>query len=299
MSDGAVSSEFVERTFRNGDRLNLYGRDYAPAAGGAEKLPAICLHGLTRNSKDFEELAPRIAALGRRVIVLDMRGRGRSDYDPVPARYAPPTYVGDVAAWMENLKIPTAVFVGTSMGGIITMILSALQPSHVGGAVLNDIGPQLQQPALDRIASYVGKPIPPAADWDEAARRCKNVNGHAFPTETEEFWKTFARRTYVERNGGIELDYDPAIAAPFAVSYSSPNKTPAPDLTPFFDAVAKTPLLVVRGGVSDLLSADNLAYMQSRAPTMRSVIVPDVGHAPYMTEPAAWAAVASFLQDAP
>ncbi|MET0545271.1 MAG: alpha/beta hydrolase [Caulobacterales bacterium] len=300
MSGDSPGTGFSELFFRNGDRLNLYARDY-PASGIASgKAPVICLHGLTRNSKDFEELAPRIAALGRRVVVMDVRGRGRSEYDSMPARYVPPTYAGDGAAWMEDLKIPRAVFVGTSMGGIITMILSALAPGRVAGAVLNDIGPRLEQAALDRIALYVGKPLPPAADWVEAAQRCKAVNGLAFPDESDAFWMTFARRTYVERDGGVALDYDPAIAAPFAHTYSDQaKKTPAPDLTPFFDALAKKPLLTIRGEISDLFSADGLAYMQSRAPQMRTAIVPNVGHAPYMTEPAAWQAIRAFLQDAP
>lgn len=298
MSRG-MTSGFSELSFRNGDRLNLYARDYAPSAP-SEKAPVICLHGLTRNSKDFEELAPRIAALGRRVLVMDVRGRGRSDYDSVSARYAPPTYAGDVVAWMDHLKLPPALFVGTSMGGIITMIVAALAPARVVAAVLNDIGPRMEQAALDRIAAFVGKSSQPAANWAEAAMRCKLVNGLAFPGAGDAFWMTVARRTYVERNGGVELDYDPSIAAPFTHAYSDPNKkTPAPDLTPFFDALAQKPLLAVRGGVSDLLSADGLAYMQSRAPQMRTVTVPDVGHAPYMTEPSAWQAIETFLRDAP
>lgn len=291
-----MNGGFQEISFRTADGLDLYARDYAAQGPDSGKPPVLCLHGLTRNSRDFEDFAPKVAALGRRVLAIDVRGRGRSGYDPNPARYAPPVYAGDVGAFLTAQNIPSAVFVGTSMGGLITMLLAAMAPNLIAGAVLNDVGPKLEQAALDRIGAYVGAPNPPAKDWAEAARRCELINGRAFPNGDEDFWLAFARRTHVERDGGIVWDYDPNIAAPFKQDYAKTEERPAFDLNPFFDALAKKPLLAVRGGISDLLSAEGLDFMRARAPALRTVEVTNVGHAPFLTEPEAWAAVAAFLE---
>lgn len=289
-----------ERTIQ-ADGVTLFARDY-PAQGetAGRKCPVICIHGLTRNSRDFEAVAPRIAALGRRVIAIDVRGRGRSGYDPQPERYIPKTYVGDVIRWLDALEIPRAVFIGTSMGAIISMILSKMVPDRIAALVINDMGPHWQQPALDRIMANVVNRPPPAADWAEAARRARSLNDHAFPDGDDAFWLAFARRTYVERDGQVVLDYDSAIAVPTGeICADKPERPPAPHLTPFFDAAARKPLLAVRGAISDILSPDDLAYMQDRAPDMRSVVVPEVGHTPYLVEPAAWEAISAFLAEAP
>jgi pimeloyl-ACP methyl ester carboxylesterase len=292
-----MSGDFQEITFRMADGVDLYARDYAPQGEASGKPPVLCLHGLTRNSRDFEDFAPKVAALGRRVLAMDMRGRGRSGHDPNPARYVPPVYAGDVGAFLTAQNISGAVFVGTSMGGLITMLLAAMAPNLVAGAVLNDVGPRLEQAALDRIGSYVGAPNPPAKDWAEAARRCELINSGAFPNADETFWLAFARRTHAQREEGIVWDYDPDIAAPFKQDYAKTQERSAFDLTPYFDALARKPLLTVRGGISDLLSADGLNFMRARAPNMRAVEVADVGHAPFLTEPQAWAAVAAFLAE--
>lgn len=287
---------FQDITFRTSDGIDLYARDYAAQGADSGKPPVLCLHGLTRNSRDFEDFAPKVAALGRRVLALDVRGRGRSGYDPNPARYVPPVYAGDVGAFLAAQNIPSAVFVGTSMGGLITMLLAAMAPNLIAGAVLNDVGPKLEQAALDRIGAYVGVKNPPAKDWAEAARRCEVINSRAFPDADEAFWLAFARRTHAQRENGIVWDYDPNIAAPFKQDYSKTEEKPAFDLTPYFDALAQKPLLAVRGGISDLLSAEGLDFMRARAPHMRTVEVTNVGHAPFLTEPEAWAAVAAFLE---
>jgi len=290
-----MSGGFQEIIFRTVDGLDLYARDYALLGAVSGKAPVLCLHGLTRNSRDFEDFAPKVAAMGRRVLALDMRGRGRSSYDSNPARYAPPVYAGDVGAFLAAHNIASAVFVGTSMGGLITMLLAAMAPNLIAGAVLNDVGPKLEQAALDRIASYVGLAPPPAKTWAEAARRCEIINSRAFPNADEEFWLAFARRTHRERDGGIVWDYDPNIAAPFKQDYSKSEERPAFDITPYFDALAQKPLLAVRGGLSDLLSVEGLEFMRARAPALKTATVSDVGHAPFLTEPAAWAAVEDFL----
>ena len=208
----------------------------------------------------------------------------------------PPVYAGDVGALLAAHNIQTAVSVGTSMGGLITMLLAAMAPNLIAGAVLNDVGPKLEQAALDRIGAYVGAPNPSARDWAETARRCELINGRAFPNADAEFWLAFARRTHAQREAGIVRDYDPNIAAPFKQDYAKTEERASFDLTPYFDALALKPLLAVRGGISDLLSAEGLEFMRARAPHMRAVEVTDVGHAPFLTEPEAWAAVEAFLQ---
>lgn len=290
-----MSGGFQEITFRTADGIDIYARDYAAQGAVSDKPPVLCLHGLTRNSRDFEDFAPKVAALGRRVLAMDVRGRGRSGYDPNPLRYAPPVYAGDVGAFLADRNIPSAVFVGTSMGGLITMLLAATAPNLIAGAVLNDVGPKLEQAALDRIASYVGVTQPPAKDWAEAAERCKLVNARAFPDADETFWLAFAHRTHADRGAGIVWDYDPNIAAPFKQDYSKTEERPAFDLAPYFDALAQKPLLVVRGGISDLLSTQGLDFMRARAPNLQTASVTNVGHAPFLTEPEAWAAVEAFL----
>ena len=291
-----MSGGFQEINFRTADGIDLYARDYAAQGAESGKPPVLCLHGLTRNSRDFEDFAPKVAATGRRVLALDMRGRGRSGYDSNPVRYVPPVYAGDVGAFLAAQNIPSAVFVGTSMGGLITMLLAAMAPNLIAGAVLNDVGPKLEQAALDRIGAYVGAPNPPAKDWAEAARRCALINGRAFPNADEDFWLAFARRTHAQREDGIVWDYDPNIAAPFKQDYSKTEERPAFDLTPYFDALSQKPLLVVRGGISDLLSAEGLDFMRGRAANLQTVEVTDVGHAPFLTEPEAWAAGQACLE---
>ena len=254
---------WAERTWMSGDGLSLWARDYG-GAGGPARLPVICLHGLTRNSRDFEDVAPAIAATGRRVLALDVRGRGRSAYDPNPTNYNPAVYAGDVASLMGEAGIARAIFLGTSMGGLITMTLSTVRPDLIAGAILNDIGPEIATEGLTRIGSYVGSGGP-AASWAEAAERT--------------------------------LDYDPAIAQAFA---ATPAGTPSPDLWPLFMALAiNRPMLLVRGGASDLLAEGTAARMQALAPQMRRVDIDGVGHAPTLDEPAARKAIADFLTDAP
>ncbi|MGD9980311.1 MAG: alpha/beta fold hydrolase [Hyphomonadaceae bacterium] len=284
---------FEERIVATIDGLALYARDYAPLLPETG-LPVICLHGLTRNSRDFEVIAPRIAALGRRVIVPDMRGRGKSANDPDPAHYVPAVYAQDVMKLMDALGVTKAVFVGTSMGGLITMVIAATAPDRVAASVLNDVGPQLETAGLSRIASYVGH-VQPLASWEEAAEAARAVNGSAFPDrlDDEAFWLAFARRTHRARDDGrIELDYDPHIA--LALADFDPD-APAPDLTPYFQALCGKAMLSVRGALSDILSAAAVARMRQVNPALESVLVENVGHAPMLDEPEAWDSVLDFL----
>lgn len=287
---------FEDRIIATVDDLTLYVRDYAPLLPETG-LPVICLHGLTRNSRDFEIVAPRIAALGRRVIAPDMRGRGQSANDPVPAHYVPAVYAQDVAHLMDVLDIPRAVFVGTSMGGLITLVIAATEPDRIAASVLNDVGPVLSVEGLSRIAGYVGR-VQAVESWEEAAGAVRAVNGSAFPErlDDDDFWIAFARRTFREREDGkLEFDYDPHIALVFA---DFDEDAPAPDLTPLFDALAQKPMLSVRGALSDLFSPEAVAFMRERKPDLDTVTVENIGHAPMLDEPEAWDALLDFLAKA-
>jgi pimeloyl-ACP methyl ester carboxylesterase len=273
--------------------LALYARDYPPLLPETG-LPVICLHGLTRNSRDFETVAPRIAALGRRVVAPDMRGRGKSANDPDPAHYVPAVYAQDVLKLMDALAIRRAVFIGTSMGGLITMVLATMAPDRIAASVLNDVGPKLNPAGLARIATYVGR-TQPASSWEAAAEAVRAVNGHAYPERLDdrEFWLAFARRTFrVREDGLLETDYDPHIALAFA---DFDQDAAPPDLSPLFAALAQKPMLSLRGAISDLFSEDVVETMRAIKPDLETATIPNVGHAPMLDEPEAWDAVLDFL----
>jgi pimeloyl-ACP methyl ester carboxylesterase len=287
-------SGYVDRYWRSTDGLRLHARDYA-GAGGDAKLPVICLHGLTRNARDFQEVAPAVAAQGRRVLAVDVRGRGLSDWTPDPRHYLVPTYVGDVMAMTQALGVSRAVFVGTSMGGLITMALATVAAELVAGAVLNDIGPEISAIGLARIAGYTGTAVT-IETWDQAIDYARKINAAAFPDNTPHDWAAFARRMFREQGGKPILDYDPDISAPLK---ATPANASPPDMWPLFERLAQRPLLLVRGGLSDLLDASTSDRMREIAPAMRFAQVEGVGHAPMLTEPEARSAIESFLADMP
>lgn len=283
---------WVRRTWRTADGLVLCARDY-PGSQGPVRLPVICLHGLTRNARDFQDVARVLAAAGRRVLVADVRGRGRSAWDPMPANYVVPTYAADVAALAAAAGISRAVFVGTSMGGLITMTLAITAPSLVASAVLNDIGPEIGAAGLARIGSYTGDEAD-VSDWPAAAAYAQRTNGAAFPHYGPADWTAFARRLFREEAGRPVLDYDPAIAEPIRAAAGRS----APDLWPLFDALAKDrPLLLVRGETSDILESDVARRMAARASDLRLVTLPGIGHAPMLTESQAADALMRFLSE--
>jgi pimeloyl-ACP methyl ester carboxylesterase len=283
--------DFAEHRIATADGPRVYARDYAAEA--THRLPVVCLHGLTRNTADFEAVAPRIATLGRRVIVIDARGRGKSDNDPEPARYRPDTYVGDVLRVLDTLNVPRAVFLGTSMGGIMTMLAAVMAPTRIAAAILNDVGPVVDPSGIARIASYVGK-SGPFGSWAEMIAAVKASQGAMFPHGDDAFWRTFAQRVAREReDGGVEFAYDPAIAQAFAAQPAAPP----PSMLPLFEALARVPVLVVRGATSDILSADGVATMRRVKPDLAYAEVPDIGHAPTLEEHEAWDAIAKFLSN--
>ena len=286
---------YAERRWRSGDGLSLYARDYA-GASGEPRLPVVCLHGLTRNSKDFEEVAPRLAASGRRVIVPDVRGRGRSERDPQPKRYHPKVYARDVLALLDAIGISRAVFVGTSMGGIINLMIAAYRRSAIAAAILTDVGPEVDKRGIERILSYAGK-LRPIENWDDAVEYSRHTAGAAFPTYSDAEWEAAARRTFREEDGKPVFDYDPAITVPIS---KGPPPTRSRLAEYFFRRLARNrPTMLIRGELSDLLSEEIAAKMKRAAPSLQTVVVPNVGHAPLLTEPEAAAAIDEFLSRVP
>lgn len=280
------AARFQDRYFIVRDGLTLHYRDYP---GATDKPPLLCLHGLTRNARDWADFAERYSPKFR-VLALDFRGRGGSDYDPVPARYNPLTYARDVIELLDQLALPQAVFVGTSLGGLVTMTMAATASQRIAATILNDVGPDIDAGGVERILTYVGKDIR-FNSWDEAAQAIAANQGAAFERYTHEDWVKMARRNCREDNGEIGFDYDMAIAEPFKTS----GPTPHVDLWPFFAALGEKPLLVVRGAKSDLLTAATAARMCEVAPNTKLTVVPGVGHAPELNEPEAVAAIDEFL----
>jgi pimeloyl-ACP methyl ester carboxylesterase len=281
-----MSERFEDRCFTVGDGLRLHYRDYP---GSADKPPILCLPGLTRNSRDWAEFAERYSPRFR-VIALEFRGRGGSDYDPVPQRYNPLTYARDVLELLDQLGIDQAIFAGTSLGGLVTMTVAAMAPQRIFATIMNDVGPDIDPSGVERILTYVGKDRR-FAGWDLAAEAIAANYGASFERYSHEDWVKMAMRNCRDDHGEIRFDYDMAIAEPFKTT----GPTPHVDLWPFFAALAQKPLLVIRGAKSDLLTAATAARMQKAAPDMKLALVPGVGHAPELNEPEAVAAIDEFL----
>jgi pimeloyl-ACP methyl ester carboxylesterase len=276
---------YKDSYFQVRDGLHLHYRDYGRSGEGP---PLLCLPGLTRNSRDFAAFAERYSARFR-VLALEFRGRASSDYDPQPMRYNPLTYAADAIELLDRLGIAQAIFVGTSLGGLVTMTVAAMAPQRIAATILNDIGPELTQAGLDRIRNYVGKDAR-FQSWDEAAETIAKNVGHVPRSYSQDDWVRMARRVCREEDGEIRFDYDMAIVVPFEAS-----PTPTIDMWPLFATLAQKPLLVVRGELSDLLSAEAAARMQAAAPNAKFAVVPAVGHAPELDEPEAVAAIDAFL----
>ena len=283
----SASAEFEERDFENRDGLRLAWRDYpGPTHGG---VTALCLHGLTRNARDFEALAPRLAG-ERRVLCLDVRGRGRSARDPEPSRYVPTTYAQDALQLLDAAGVTRVAVIGTSLGGILALLLAALRPAAIAGVVLNDIGPVVDPAGIARIAGYVGKSSA-ARTWDDAADALRALNAPFFPEFSRADWLRFARRTYAQdADGMLRPEYDPAISEATRSGGAVP-----PDLWALFAALAAIPTLAIRGELSDILSESTLQEMLRRKPDLEILRVARRGHAPTLDEPECVAAIGRFL----
>ncbi len=281
--------QYSDGWWESGDGLRLHYRDY-PGAKGA--LPLICIPGLTRNARDFEHVAERVAG-ARRMICVELRGRGESGYANDPESYTPLTYLADLELLLSALKIKKFVALGTSLGGILTMLLAATGPGRIKAAILNDIGPVIDPSGLDRIASFVGK-SQSWPTWVHAARGIAEIQAQPYPDYNLAQWLAMAKRLCRLTPGGrIVPDYDLKIAEPM--------KLPAPqtDLWPMWQALGDVPVLLLRGALSDLLSAATAREMQRRLPSAKLVTVPGVGHAPALDEAAAVRAIDAFLKTAP
>ena len=279
-------AEFADRYWTSADGIKLHYRDYA---GPHERPPILCIPGLTRNARDFEPVADRFAGQWR-VLVVDLRGRGGSGYDPDPANYAPAVYVADVMKFLDQLGIADAVFVGTSLGGLCTMLLAASDPERIAGALLNDIGPVIDQAGIDRIGDYVGQDTR-FASWEQATAETADNHRATFPKWVSSEWERHVRRICREEEGAVCFDYDMAIADNFKRAADKPQI----DFWPFFRALEGRPVTILRGAHSDLLSAATAEAMTVALSDVELVTVPDVGHTPSFEEPQSQAALDRLL----
>ncbi|WP_067736555.1 alpha/beta fold hydrolase [Novosphingobium naphthalenivorans] len=288
-------TNFEDRFWSSRDGLKLHFRDYpGPEAGDGGGVPVLCLHGLTRNARDFDVLAPRLAT-ARRVLCPDMRGRGDSEYAKDSASYTPMQYCEDVLELLEQEGIDRFVAIGTSLGGLMTMGLATVIPQRIAGAVINDVGPRLEPAGLARIKDYVGqgRSYP---TWVHAARGIEAAQGAAHPGQPLDFWIGMAKRVMtLTSNGRIAFDYDMKIAEPF-LDFDVDSQ---PDLWPAWDALAGRPVLILRGALSDLLTQATLAEMVRRVPGAEALTLADTGHAPTLDEPESVAAIERLLERVP
>jgi len=279
----ASNAHFFEST----DGLKLYYRDFGSDNAGT---PVICLPGLTRNSRDFEDLATYISDR-RRVITPDLRGRGFSDHDPEWRNYHPITYVQDTWTLLDTLGIEQVIVIGTSLGALIAMAMSAQQPDRIAGVVMNDIGPEINPAGLARVQTYTGR-VPPVTSWDEAAAQAREIYGEWLPGLSDADWQKMAWRGYRENAEGIpELDIDSNIGE--AVREVGPQKG---DPWALFDTLKNTPVQLLWGLISDILTEDIVDKMRARKEDLEVIRVPDRGHVPLLDEPECLAAIDSFLQ---
>jgi pimeloyl-ACP methyl ester carboxylesterase len=290
--EGATNEpqQFVSHFVTAQDGLRLHVREYGPRA--TARLPVVCLPGLSRNSADFHVLATELMHnRERRVLALDYRGRGGSDHDLNPANYNPAVEAGDVIAVLTALGIEAAVFVATSRGGILTMLLAALRPAIIAGAVLNDIGPVIEPAGLLRIKGYVGK-LPKVDSLEQAADTLQLLFGVQFPTLTQKDWLAEARRSFQEVNGRLQPTYDTALA--HALDGVPPDGV-LPPMWNQFDALGGVPLMVIRGAKSDILSAETVQAMRARRANMQVLEVPNQGHPPSLEDATTIGRIADFI----
>lgn len=289
-----MDNDFSDFFYQSQDGLKLHARIYG--ARNAH-LPVVCLPGLTRNSRDFHDLALFLASdskTPRRIICFDYRGRGQSAYDPNWQNYNVGMEAADILAGLTELRIEQAAFIGTSRGGLIMHVLAAMRPGLIKAAVLNDIGPVIEVEGLAHIRAYLQNARQPVS-FTEAVEMQKQVHGLAFPALTEADWQRFVRAIYRNEGGKPVADYDPAlIRTVLAMDLSKP----LPALWPQFEALATVPMLAIRGANSQLLSAETLDEMKSRQPQMEAITVKGQGHAPFLETGELPAKIATFVERA-
>lgn len=275
--------------YPSADGLQLYCRIYDAAITDAPTI--LCLPGLTRNSRDFAELATHLQSRYR-VLALDLRGRGCSAYDPHWQNYQPGRYLADIAALCVALNLTSLIIIGTSLGALLAMVFAAQQPSLVSGIVLNDAGPEIDPNGAARIAKYVGLQQP-VSSWQDAATQARQTYGHALPGLTDEQWLSYTRQAYRENDEGKPIpDSDPNIGRLFRSGAATPQ-----NLWPVFTQLKNLPMLVIRGATSDILSAATVVQMAERKPDLRQLTVANRGHAPLLNEPECVNAIDRFLAE--
>jgi len=284
---------FVEHEVMSSDGLLLYYRRYP---GDLRRTAVLCLPGLTRNSRDFESLATHLSSTGgRTVIAPDFRGRGRSAYDSDWRNYRPEIYSRDVMALLNMAKLERVIVIGTSLGGIVGMLLARLSPDRVAGLVLNDIGPELEVTGMVRIATTAGT-TRAATTWTEAAADARAGNLHVYPNFSEADWMTFAHRVYrKDRSGRIIRDVDPNVGRAIREPSGAPTST-VPDFWKIFHSLRGLPLLCLRGELSDFLSVETLTRMAAHHAGMQCREIPHRGHAPTLDEPESRVAIDTFIE---
>ncbi|NWG25946.1 MAG: alpha/beta hydrolase [Pseudorhodoplanes sp.] len=287
MPPPAPQAESLFVSAPDGLRLHVRGHGGRHAAGS----PVVCLPGLSRNTSDFDVLADALAGAGRRVLALDYRGRGRSDYDPDPANYNLAVELGDVIAVLTALEAAPAIFVGTSRGGLIAMLLAAARPTLIAGVVFNDIGPAIEPQGLLRIKSYVGR-MPRVRSYEEGAETLRRLFSAQFTRLGPDDWLAWSRRNFEERDGRLVQRYDSRLAETLK---DVDVERPLPAMWPQFDALAHAPVMVVRGENSDILSAATVAAMATRRPDLVRVQVAGEGHAPLLDDAPTIAAISRFV----
>lgn len=279
-------AQYSDGYWQSNDGLRLHYRDYA---GPKSKPPIICIPGLTRNARDFAHVAERLAG-DWRVICVELRGRGDSGYAKDPLSYEPITYVRDIELLLAELKVKKFIAFGTSLGGIVTMLLAATGPGRIQGAMINDIGPEIEPAGLARIRGYVGRATS-WPTWVHAGRAVAEIQGQAYPEFTLVDWIAMAKRlNRLTSAGRIVPDYDAKIAEAMKVPQE------AIDLWPAFAALGDVPVTILRGGLTDILSEKTAKEMARMLPAARLVTVPNVGHAPNLDEPQAARAIDALLK---
>jgi pimeloyl-ACP methyl ester carboxylesterase len=272
------------------DGLQLYFCEHGPPAGPDDAPPVLCLHGLTRNSRDFDELVALLSPR-HRLITTDLRGRGHSAYDSDLRHYHPARYVDDVWHLLAHLGIGRVRVIGTSLGGLMAMLMAAQRPETLEAVVLNDVGPELDARGLARVAESAGR-LPPVDDWAAAAAAVREATRVAFPDWPDERWMTFARKMYApSAGGGLDVRLDRNVGEAMRRGFSAMREDP----WELFGALRGIPLLVVHGEESDLLTPEILARMREARPDLRTVTVPRRGHAPNLDEAEAIDAIEKFL----
>ena len=275
------------------DGLKLHARTYGRRSG---LLPVVCLPGLARTTADFDMLAAALSSdrrHPRRVVAVDYRGRGRSDHDHNPENYSLVVELGDLLAVLTALEVGPAIFAGTSRGGILTMLLATARPAVIAGAILNDIGPVIEPKGLLRIKSYVGK-LPQPKNFEEGAEILRRLFDAQFTKLDGGAWLAAAHRTWQERDGRLTPTYDVRLA--HTLQGFDPER-PLPSLWKEFDALVGEPLMVIRGANSDVLSEATVAAMRERRRSLKTIVVPDQGHAPLLAEPEVIRQISDFVAD--